>query len=190
MRCFIALSLSTELKKKALALQEELKKSQADLKWVEEENFHLTLKFFADCPEETVVKLKSLIRQVGREFAQFEVELYGLAAAPDLFSPKVLWIPVRKGGEMIKDIFEFLENHLLLLGFPREKRPFLSHLTLGRVRSSSHLDDLKQKIKSLNEIHLGKEVISSIQLVRSILTKSGPVYSVISEAKLKLGDVA
>jgi len=68
----------------------------------------------------------------------------------------------------------FLESRLLPLGFSREKRPFLSHLTLGRVRSSAHLDDLKQKIKSMDEINLGKEKISSIQLVRSAVNKFRP----------------
>ncbi len=191
MRCFIALPLTTEIKKKAVSLQEEVKKTKADLKWVEEKNFHLTLKFFADVAEETVDKIKSIIDQIGRGFRPFEIELCGLVAVPDLSSARVIWVPVSKGGGEIKNIFEFLENHLLVLGFPKEKRSFLSHLTLGRVRSSSHLDDLKRKIESMNEIYLGKQIISSIQLVRSVLTKSEPVYSIIAEAKLgDVGDVA
>jgi len=63
---------------------------------VEEENFHLTLKFFADCPEENVEELKALSPASRPGIQAVEIELRGLAAVPDLSAPRLSGSPSGK----------------------------------------------------------------------------------------------
>ncbi|MGB9607971.1 MAG: RNA 2',3'-cyclic phosphodiesterase, partial [bacterium] len=64
-RCFIALLLPEEIKKKAVEVQNRLRKANADVKWVEKENLHITLRFLGEIEEEKVEKVKRLMEEVG-----------------------------------------------------------------------------------------------------------------------------
>lgn len=193
MRLFIALPFSQEIREKIVSVQEELKKTEADIKWVEEENLHITLKFLGAVAETDVEKVRQIVRQTGDEFSSFEIELCTLGVFPSLNSPRVIWLGAERGKEKAEAIFQKLEEKLLPLGFRREERIFLAHLTLGRIRFSKHHPSpiqptnikLKGKIESLDKILIGKDTISSIQLVQSLLSKHGPHYSVVEEVKLK-----
>ena len=44
-RTFIAIRLDSEIKSELASIQNELKKCEADVKWVKSENIHITLKF-------------------------------------------------------------------------------------------------------------------------------------------------
>ena len=52
MRTFIAIELSGEIKNSLAQIESHLKYSGADVKWVEKDNIHLTLKFFGEITEE------------------------------------------------------------------------------------------------------------------------------------------
>lgn len=48
MRTFIAIELPKNIRDSLEKLQEQLKKSEADVKWVAPDNMHLTLKFLGE----------------------------------------------------------------------------------------------------------------------------------------------
>lgn len=53
-RAFIAVELPGALKEEVSALQAKMQEARADVKWVESENLHLTLKFLGEVPEEKI----------------------------------------------------------------------------------------------------------------------------------------
>ncbi len=59
MRTFIAIELPQGIKDSLSRLQEELKASGADVKWVEPNNIHLTLKFLGEIDDN---KLDNIIK--------------------------------------------------------------------------------------------------------------------------------
>ncbi len=70
-----------------------------------------------------------------------------------------------------------LEESLESLGFPREKRGFKPHLTLGRVRSNKGVSGLAEGIRHKMEISGPSFVADHAVLFRSILKPSGAEYS-------------
>lgn len=177
-RCFIAVLLPEEIKAKACEIQDKLKRVNADVKWVEKENLHITLRFLGEIEEELVEKIKDTMLEIGKKFPPPKLEFKGIGAFPDLRRPRVIWI----GGEapLLGEIAKDLEERIRKLGIPPEK-PFSFHLTLGRVRSPKNLHSLTKALQEIGEINLGKTIAESFFLMRSILYPQGPQYSPIFE---------
>src|SRR5688572_32474289 len=57
MRCFVAVEVPEEARGLIVRVQEALRRAGADVKWVERENLHLTLKFLGDLTEEAAARL-------------------------------------------------------------------------------------------------------------------------------------
>jgi len=66
MRVFIAIELPPEIKASLAQLQNQLKTSGADAKWVEPQNIHLTLKFLGEIEEQKLAQIVSIIEGVGK----------------------------------------------------------------------------------------------------------------------------
>lgn len=179
-RCFIAILLPEEIKGAAVEIQNKLRKANADVKWVEKENLHITLRFLGEIEEELVDKVKKAMEEMGKKFPSPLLAFKGVGAFPDLRRPRVIWI----GGEapLLGKIADDLEKRIRALGIPPEK-PFSFHLTLGRVRSSRNLPSLTKAMEELRDVSLGEMQAKALSLMRSILYPQGPQYSLIHETK-------
>ena len=191
MRTFIAIELPREIKDILAGIQEELRQARADVKWVNPENIHLTLKFLGEIEQDLVKQINALLENIAQENSCFRLYLSGLGAFPKLRYPRVIWISAASDQPVI-DIANDLERRLVKIGLPAESRRFSTHITLGRVRSGKNQKALVQAIESLN-----KNLSSSPQpefkvlqltLFKSTLTPQGPIYEALSTHPLKIGD--
>lgn len=176
MRAFIAIDLSDDNKTELARLQEELKQSDADVKWVEPENIHLTLKFLGGVTDEYIGKVKEALDKAAAGIKPFEISLSGIGAFPKLDFPRVIWVGIEKGGKETEEIAKRIEDELEKLGFPKEERPFSAHLTIGRVRSAKNKEALKIKIANYELRFTNYQTVSSIILYQSRLSPRGPTY--------------
>lgn len=182
MRTFIAIEIEEPLRKEFSFLQNELRKSQADVKWVEPKNMHLTLKFLGETKEEKVEKIKEVLKKLTQELRPFEITFCNLGAFPNLSSPRVIWIGIDKGKEELTKLARGIEEHLEELGFPKEKRPYSGHLTLGRIRSMRNKENLKKIIEEKMGFQAENELyVNRIVFFRSELKPSGPIYTKLAE---------
>jgi 2'-5' RNA ligase len=62
------------------------------------------------------------------------------------------------------------------VGVPREGRPFVAHVTLGRVKSDRGLRTLQAAIGNQRQADFGRDEAGAFALYRSTLTPEGPVY--------------
>ncbi|MCD5401288.1 RNA 2',3'-cyclic phosphodiesterase [candidate division NPL-UPA2 bacterium] len=175
-RTFIAIELSPDIQSKLAALQEALKKSGADVKWVEPENIHLTLKFLGHISEPQLKDVFKAADESIKETAPFSLLFSGLGAFPELDSPRVVWVGVREGQEILSRINQSLENILKRNGFPAEEREYHPHLTVGRVKSSQNKAQLIGSLKSEKDCYIGSMEAKKITVMQSILKLKGPKY--------------
>ena len=134
-RCFLAIDLPEDLRPGLALVQGELKKSQADVRWVPPGNIHITLKFFGNVTDAEVPAIIAAAREVAAEQAPLTLKVTGAGAFPNVRSPRVVWLGL--GGDMLplSQFFYRLEKAFAALDYPPEGRAFNPHLTLGRVRS-------------------------------------------------------
>lgn len=187
MRSFIALELSGAAAQNLRVLQEELKSSGADVKWVEPRNIHLTLKFFADLNEKKIPAVKTAIQETTQLYRVFCVRLSELGAFPSAASPRVIWTGVSEGRDQIRAIAGTLEDKIARIGIPKEERAFAAHITIGRMRSPRNKDSLRNQMEKAGKELSARPVESQIDMLTffsSTLTPRGPVYRTLYEAHL------
>ncbi len=187
MRTFIAIELPKEIKDFLSRLQEELKACGADVKWVAPENIHLTLKFLGEIDEKKLEKITGIIEETAQGKNKFQVCISSLGAFPKIDFPRVIWVGVDTGDKEVKDIAKDLEEKIAKIGIPKEDRPFSSHITIGRTKSSLTREGLVQDLKDKADLGGGKLnfSVTKITLFKSTLTPKGPIYEVLKATNLK-----
>jgi 2'-5' RNA ligase len=147
MRVFIAVDLeSREALANLTALQRTLVESGADVKLVEPQNLHFTIKFLGDVDAGVVAKVKEILSQI--EAPAIKVVYQGVGAFPSISHPNVIWVGSdREGGALLSRLASIVESKIahLRLG---DSKPFVPHLTIARVRSGRNRDALIKIINS------------------------------------------
>ncbi len=166
----------------------QLKITQPGIRFVNPAITHLTLKFLGEIAPEKVQELEKTLTQTASRFPPFEISFTGFGVFPKLSRPRVIWIGVEKEGseDHLRALAAAVDRSLQTIGFPTEKRPFSSHLTIGRVKFAK--PGLRKQLQSLAQelalIKLGKMVVEEVRLKESTLTPKGPIYETIVAAPL------
>ena len=184
MRTFIAIELSDKIKDILAQVQAHLKYSGADVKWVDKDNIHLTLKFLGEIDEKMCEKVKSILDDIAKTVEPFEISLKDVGAFPNIDFPRVVWVGLDKGTKESIELADKINAELSTkIGFDKESRPFAAHLTVGRVRSGKNKAALREKVASCQFPVTSSEHISSVILFQSKLTPTGPIYTKLHEVK-------
>lgn len=181
LRCFVAVNLPSAIKEKLGHIQEELRRSQADVSWVKPQNIHLTLKFLGEIGEKRVERVKEVLAKAVQGIGSFSLGLESLGVFPNLKSPRVVWVGVKETPAALVELQKAVEDGLAQIGFPKEKRKFSPHFTLGRVRSPRNLEALKNALAEVKAQRLEEFRVESLELMRSQLSPQGSQYSVLEK---------
>lgn len=183
MRLFIAIELSDEIRDTLSQIQSHLKYAGADVKWVEKDNIHLTLKFLGEVDEKKAEEIKSVLCEIAKTTKPFETTLKDIGAFPKIESPRVIWAGLDKGVIESRALAAKIDDELSKIGFEKETRPFAAHLTVGRVRSPKNKEALKEKVLCYRSSVISPHIASSVVLFQSTLTPKGPIYTKLHESR-------
>jgi len=177
-RSFISVDITDRvLTEKITELQQTLTRVGADLKLVEPENIHLTLRFLGEIDLSTLEAVREGIKSV--KYSSFMLSLKGVGVFPNLRHMNVVWVGISEGEKNLREITEKLESILKRISFPPDHKGFSPHLTIARVKTSRNKDKLANLIVELKNFHAGSMLVDSVKLKKSILTPKGPLYSTI-----------
>lgn len=183
-RTFIAVLISNDLKRKIAVVQEDFKKVAPEVKWVEEDNFHITVKFLGDVNSDRLKDVTLAVSQSVADLTPFEAEIGGFGAFPNARRPRVVWAGIETGQDELKALAERVENALETLGFPKEDRPFSAHVTIGRVRDERRVGGLTRALEDAETGRQGSIRVESVAIMKSELRRNGPIYSALAEVPL------
>ena len=187
-RSFIAIELSEEVKRGLAKLRSELERAEHPfVKWVDIGGIHLTLKFLGNIPFKQVDEITEAIKEATQGISPFHLEISGLGAFPNLKQPRVLWVGIGEEIDKLLSLQQKIDSALVSLGFTKEERPFVPHLTLARVRQGAS----PAERRSFGELAMSTSFetrypldIKSISLMRSQLTPEGAIYTCLSVVEL------
>jgi len=187
MRAFIAIELPEKIKNSLAVLQEKLKSSQADVKWVEKNNIHLTLKFLGEVDENKISEVTTSLNKIALHTPSYQAIISSLGGFPKIDYPRVIWAGIGNGDQETKNIAKLIEENLEKIGFAKEERAFASHITLGRTRSGKNQKKLGELLKKMQvESSIAENFkVDKITLFKSQLSPKGPTYQAIKELSLK-----
>jgi 2'-5' RNA ligase len=179
-RSFISIDLEDQqILSRVASIISSLQALGGDLKPVEVENIHLTLKFLGNVSTPRLADVKSSLKQL--TFPSFSAEIKGAGAFPNLNHMNVIWVGVDEGWSQVEQIYEQVEKLLSSLGFSRENRPFSPHITIARVRSGRKRDEIANFLQHLSDESFGTITVDKVRLKQSVLSSSGPKYSTLME---------
>jgi 2'-5' RNA ligase len=179
-RSFLAFDIENdEVKKKLAYTQKLLIQTGADLKLVETENIHVTIRFLGNITLTMVERIHQEMKTV--QFIPFEIQIKGVGAFPNPNYPRVVWAGITAGSTELGSVFDQLEPRLQQLGFKPEEKGFNAHLTIARVRSGRNKIQLASFLKEYANRDFGMVRAECLRLKQSDLAPTGPVYSTLKE---------
>ena len=184
MRLFIALHLPKKERDRIHRAARPLRERELPVRWVDPAHFHVTLKFLGETRDSLVGSIEAVLEKVAGTTPPFAVTLGGFGAFPTIRRPSVLWAGMDASPEL-RCMKQDIEWGLAASGFDRETRAFHPHLTLGRAGEDGGagafrgVDDL---VAGLD--YTGSFIVRSVDLMRSLPSRSGPRYSVVRSTRL------
>lgn len=189
-RSFVAIKVPDLITPQLIGLQRELQKSPIKVRWVEPQNFHLTLHFIGDVEPEKIENIVGELKKAVKGFSPFSLNFAGVGGFPREGKLRVVWAGVGRGrNELVKlqpAVLEGLERAGVKID---EANKFHPHLTLGRVKEKSNTRSLRVLLEQQRGFISSDFSVSSLQLIKSQLAPTGPVYTVLEDISFRCGSL-
>lgn len=174
MRLFFAYDIDGETKNFLIKQSKDYKKKFNGIKWVIPENMHLTVKFLGEYeyPENIINSINILLKNKRIKKIENKLILNKISGFPSPFNARVIVAILHDDPILINNYYE-IEKAMEQLGFKREYRKFIPHITLGRSKTPLKIIEKEFENYSVDP--------GSLTLYQSILKKEGPVYKIITK---------
>ena len=169
------MDLDTPVRQAVNDLQDELRRINADVRWVRPEGLHVTLKFLGSVDPGRLERVHTALVADLHDQPALHVSVNGIGAFPNWRRPRVVWVGLH--GEGLVALAASIDGALAPLGFEPEQRAFTPHLTLARVNSPRGWPRLEEACKAHLDDDFGASDISAVTLYRSTLQRGGAVYA-------------
>jgi RNA 2',3'-cyclic 3'-phosphodiesterase len=189
-RMFIALELPPDVLDHVSGIQNTLKQDTPPraVRWVRPAGIHLTLKFLGDVAVLKRDSLQAALKRAVGDRSKFTLSAGGLGCFPNPRRPRVVWTGVQGDTEALHALHHAVEEHIVPLGFPTEKRPFNPHLTLGRVRREANRSTAQRIGQLITDTPIPSSLawtVHGVSLIRSELKPTGAEYTQLFHATLR-----
>lgn len=180
LRSFIALPIPKETANQLgdLAAKMSYQDKSSAVRWVDQENYHITLAFLGEQDEADLESLVDALDYAIEE-SEFEICLSHISPFP-ASKPKLLAAMAEKSQTLI-DIHQQVGNAVRNQSMRMDKRKFFPHVTLGRLRHSKNI--FAGNIAKSDPLTFWCE---EIVLYESILSHSGATYEPICRFPLSM----
>ena len=154
------------------------------IKWVEEHNIHITLKFFGETEEGKIPAICSVLKTRAEITPPILLQLSGLGLFGRSSAPKVIWVGIDPY-EQLSLLMKNIHTDLSRVGYEPDRQNLVPHLTLGRIKL------LRDKIIFRRTLDLYRDIKSvpvrtgEIILFESTLHREGPEYVILDRFQFK-----
>ncbi len=184
-RLFVAINIPEEIKKEVSFLENRCLNLPA--RWIKKENLHLTLFFAGSVAENNTEKIKNAIKKATQGSGAFSLNAEKMGyAPPKLAIPRMIWLFLGNSkplSELKKRIEEGIAK-TKIENFKFEKKEFLPHITLARIKQWDFRKMEPEEIPEINETLNLKFKVDSVELIESNLKKEGAEYTVLESFPL------
>lgn len=184
-RTFIAVNASQRVTNNVARLIPRMDAAKAGYRWVEDENLLVQLNSVGNVRDTELPELLKLIKETAETFPSFDLSMQGVSGFPSAEEPRVIWIGVDEGADALKEIYDALADTLHHWGVNRERKPYVPHMTLGRLdRGGRWNDELLDKMHRLRSHDSGFCTVNEICVYSSFQDRSGLAYTPMARIKL------
>lgn len=153
-----------------------------DIKWVDPEGCHITLKFLGDVQQSRIPAVEEAMRRAVRSASPFALTFDTIGVFPAREGPRVIWVGSAVESAPLNALQQNVEGELAAVAFPADRRRFSPHITLGRVRDRAERSSLRGLEAAISE---GRSLleppavahVDAAVLFQSTLTPHGAIYA-------------
>lgn len=188
LRTFIALPLPDDWVDALAAVMGDLRREiPGGVRWVNPSGIHLTMKFLGATDASLAPRVVNGLAEALEGVKGPALLLSGLGAFPSERNPRVVWTGIDGDADRLDELFRRVEDTATGLGWPKERRTFRPHLTLGRVReqaTAAQRNLIADAVASTSLPVAPVWRVDTVRLYRSELTPQGAIYSSLGEVKI------
>jgi len=175
-RIFFALNIPEKSKQELIQNRNNVIPNSNKYKWEPKDKLHLTLKFIGEVEDDLFNKVLGK-EDLFKNFNSFECCINQFGFFYKNKEPRILWANIKS--DYLNKLAQNLDEKLSILSIQKEKRPFVPHLTLLRIKNKINEDFVKSfENYKFEEI---KFIASEISLIESKLLPYGSVYTEIKK---------
>ena len=176
MRYFIAITIPETTKQEIAKFQSKLHTPFLTGNWVHHNNYHITLKFLGNIKSDYQLnQIEEILSKLTSSVKPFSLTISNTGVFPNLDYPRTIWLSTDSAE--LTAVAHSLETQLTPLGLDLEKKDFVGHITLARIKRGkikpAWLEERTTHFKPLTV------PVKKISLYSSVLTEKGPVYSIV-----------
>ena len=145
------------------------------IKWVEENNIHVTLKFLGDTEVKKIKDIERVLQQVASSHSPFVIRLVRLGIFGSRYDPRVIWVGIEPYDHLVM-LMRDVHAGLKTIGYQPDRQNLVPHLTIGRIRELRDRQLFQTIIEKFSGISSQEMTVKECILYESILKKEGPVY--------------
>lgn len=176
-KLFVATFFEDQGKKFFNLLAQIEAKEEKGLRVVPKEKLHITWKFIGYIDTAENKKIFDIVKRYSDVLKNAYITFDKLEVWPNTRFPRLLSITSRNCDKKFKDYFNILDKSLFEnIGVEREKKRFIPHITIARMKPDKKADILKGfKFEPV------KIIINKICVVQSITDSNGALYKILYE---------
>lgn len=141
-------------------------------RWVDPDNFHLTLRFIGETGEDVAADIDAALARV--KARRFSLQLAGIGLFASGERARTLWVGIERHPDLVA-LRDKVEQALIRTGLPPEPRKFAPHVTLARLNNPPR-DPLHDFLAAHALFRTDPLPVEGFHLIASFPTKSGAIY--------------
>ncbi len=183
-RCFVGVPIGEPLDAELRASLGPLKAATSadadELRWIDPQEWHLTLAFMGPTPESELPRLIEALTDVAANHAPFAIPTGGLGAFPSRREVRILWYGLADRSRRLAE----LAIAVRIAMDCDTASPFRAHLTLARAKGDRGVTVPAATWKT--PVPAGQLAVEELILYRSHLGSGPATYEILASAPLGL----
>jgi 2'-5' RNA ligase len=177
-RLFLAIALPSPIKRALASLVSPL----PDVRWMAEDQLHLTLRFLGDVEEDRIETLTTRLSAL--QIRKFLLPLEGVGLFPPKGSPRVLWCGVGSGHPRLHQLRQRIDDAVLACGIAADLKTFHPHVTLARCGPKA-ATAANAWLRKHQEFAGPSFAVEAFELFASELRPAGPIHTLLNRFPLE-----
>lgn len=176
-RIFIGINLDQKAKQFISKKVAGIKwKDESNLRFVDPENYHLTLMFLGVLRGEDIVDICLKLREALKKSEVFDLEFEEFVKAPSKKNPKMVWLAGKENKELT-DLKNKIET--ALMDCKTDAKKFSPHITIARAKKGDlSQEEISQKARLLAPVE-------SVEVLESVMEQGKRRYLTLETIPLK-----
>jgi len=186
MRCFISAELPENIKKQIEEIQKSFDVNKS-IRFTSKNNMHITLRFLGNIDSNTVKDIECALEKKLADIRAPEISIEGIDTFPDPKHIRGVWLNLtsRELKNIKKDIDNIEDMKRCMLDTYKTYKIHATLLRTGKTNTETQESIIRNIEYINNNIKKIDFAIDRIDLKRSELKESGPVYTTIRSYRLK-----